>query len=59
MDQHGVTDDVVWNTRKGLPFPLSAGIVASAEVKVESDLGAVEGTDNVDTTYRDKLGYQW
>ena len=63
-DQNGLwnqsnTSDVVWNTWTGLRFPLFAGVVASAEVKVETNLGAVEDTDKVDTTYRAKVGYQW
>ena len=63
-DQNGLwnqsnTSDVIWNTWTGLRFPLFAGIVASGEVKVETNLGAVEGTDKLDTTYRAKLGYQW
>jgi len=53
------TSDLVWNTWTGLRFPLFAGIVASGEVKVETNLGAVEGTDKLDHTYRAKLGYQW
>ncbi len=53
------TSDLIWNTWTGLRFPLFAGIVASGEVKVETNLGAVEGTDKLDTTYRAKLGYQW
>ncbi len=53
------TGDLVWNTWTGLRFPLAMGFVASTEMKVEYNSGAAKGKDDVDTTYRLKLGYQW
>ncbi len=53
------TGDVVWDTWTGLRFPLILGLVASTELKVEYDSGAAPGADDLDTTYRLKLGYQW
>jgi putative salt-induced outer membrane protein YdiY len=53
------TSDVVWDTWTGLRFPLAFGLVASTELKVEYDSGAVDNTDDTDTTYTLKLGYKW
>ncbi|MEN8108366.1 MAG: DUF481 domain-containing protein [Pseudomonadota bacterium] len=51
--------DIVWDTWTGLRFPLVYGLVASTEIQVEYDGGAVEDADDLDTTYKLKLGYQW
>jgi putative salt-induced outer membrane protein YdiY len=53
------TGDLIWDTWTGLRFPLILGLVASTELKVEYDSGAVAGADDLDTTYTLKLGYQW
>ncbi len=53
------TSNVVWDTWTGLRFPLILGLVASTEIKVEYDSGAADDTDDTDTTYSLKLGYQW
>ena len=53
------TNDVVVNTWTGLRFPLIAGFVASTEFKTEYDSGAAKDADELDTTYRFKLGYEW
>lgn len=53
------TSNVVWNTWTGLRFPLVFGLVASTEMQVEYDSGAAEDTDETDTTFSVKLGYQW
>jgi putative salt-induced outer membrane protein YdiY len=53
------TSNVVWNTWTGLRFPLIWRFVASTEMQVEYDGGAAEGTDDTDTTYTLKIGYQW
>ena len=53
------TSNVVWNTWTGLRFPLIWRFVASTEMRVEYDGGAAEGTDDTDTTYTLKIGYQW
>jgi putative salt-induced outer membrane protein YdiY len=53
------SSDVVWNTWTGLRFPLIWRLVASTEMRVEYDSGAAENTDDTDTTYTLKIGYQW
>ncbi|MEA3244064.1 MAG: DUF481 domain-containing protein [Pseudomonadota bacterium] len=53
------TSDLVWDTWTGLRFPLVWRLVASTEMQVEYDSGAVEDKDDVDTTYTLKLGYAW
>jgi putative salt-induced outer membrane protein YdiY len=53
------TSNVVWDTWTGLRFPMVLGLVASTEMKVEYDSGAVEDTEETDTTFSVKLGYQW
>lgn len=53
------TDDVVLDSWTGLRFPLLAGFVASTELRAEYDGGAAEDKDELDTTYRFKLGYEW
>ncbi len=50
---------VVWNTWTGLRFPLLLGFVTSTELQTEYDGGAAQDADELDTTYRLKLGYRW
>ncbi len=53
------TGDVVWDPWTGLRFPLTHGIVATTEFKLEIDTGAAEDASEYDSTYTLKLGYQW
>ena len=53
------TSDVIVNTTFGLAFPLLWGLEAAAEVLYEYDSGAVEGIDDLDETYRFRVGYTW
>ncbi len=53
------TSDVIINTTFGLGFPLLWNIEAAAEVLLEYDSGAVEGVDELDQTYRMRIGYRW
>jgi putative salt-induced outer membrane protein YdiY len=53
------TDDVVMDSWTGLRFPLLAGFVASTELRAEYDSGAAKGKDELDTTFKFKLGYEW
>ncbi len=53
------TSDVVFNSWTGLRFPLIAGFVASTELEAEYDSGVARENDELDTTYRFKLGYEW
>jgi hypothetical protein len=56
---YGDVDSFVANTTVGIGFPLMFGFKAAAEVKYEYDGGAVEGVDDLDQTYKFKLGYAW
>jgi hypothetical protein len=56
---YGDVSSVVVNTTAGIGFPLLFGFKAAAEAVYEYDGGAVEGVDDLDQTYRFKLGYTW
>ena len=51
--------DLIWNTWTGFRFPLIYGFVASTELQTEYDGDTAKDADNLDTTYRLKLGYEW
>jgi hypothetical protein len=53
------TDDVVLNTTFGLSFPLLGNLETSAEILLEYDTGAVEGVEELDQTYKFRIGYTW
>ena len=53
------TSDVIVNSTLGLAFPLFLGFEGAAEVLLEYDSGAVDGVDDLDQTYRFRLGYGW
>ncbi|MEH6634847.1 MAG: DUF481 domain-containing protein [Halioglobus sp.] len=53
------TSAVVVNTTVGIGFPLILGFKLAAEARYEYDGGAVEDVDDLDQTYRLKLGYKW
>ncbi len=64
FDQRGIwnldqTSDVVIDTAVGLSFPLLWRLEAAAEVLWEYDSGAVEGVEELDETYRLRVGYSW
>ncbi|RLQ23421.1 DUF481 domain-containing protein [Seongchinamella sediminis] len=64
FDQRGIwnldqTSDVVIDTAVGLSFPLLWGLEAAAEILWEYDSGAVEGVEEMDETYRLRIGYRW
>ena len=64
FDQNGIwnlkdTSDVIVNSTFGLSYPLLWQIEAAVEVLFEYDSGAVEGVDDLDQTYRFRLGYTW
>lgn len=64
FDQRGIwnldeTSDVVIDTSIGLAFPLLWQLEAAAEVLWEYDSGAVEGVEELDETYRLRIGYSW
>lgn len=53
------TSDMVVDTTLGLSFPLLFSFEAAAEILWEYDSGAVENVDNLDETYRLRIGYKW
>lgn len=64
FDQYGVwnlkdTSDVIVDSTFGLSFPLLWRLEAAAEVLFEYDSGAVEDVDDLDQTYKFRVGYSW
>ena len=64
FDQLGIwnlkdTSDIILNTTFGLSFPLMWDLEAAAEMLFEYDSGAVMGVDDLDQTYKIRLGYTW
>lgn len=64
LDQRGIwnldeNSDVVVNTGLGLSFPLFWRLEAAAEILWEYDSGAVEGVDELDESYKLRIGYTW
>lgn len=53
------TEDVILNTIVGLSYPLLYGFQAAIEAKFEYDSGAVEGVEELDQTYKIRIGYAW
>jgi hypothetical protein len=52
-------DEVILNTTLGFSFPLLGNLEAAAEILLEYDSGAVEGVDELDQTYKIRIGYGW
>jgi Protein of unknown function, DUF481 len=64
FDQRGIwnldsTSDIVIDTALGLSFPLLWSLEAAAEILWEYDSGAVEDVEELDETYRFRIGYTW
>ncbi|MGV6825589.1 MAG: DUF481 domain-containing protein [bacterium] len=55
----GGDNKLVHKSWTGLRFPLVSGLVASAEIKLEYDSEPASDKDELDTTYKFKLGYHW
>jgi putative salt-induced outer membrane protein YdiY len=53
------TSDVIINSTFGLSYPLLWDIEGAAEVVLDYDAGAVEGVDELQQTYRFRIGYRW
>jgi hypothetical protein len=53
------TDDIVLNTTFGLSFPLLGNLEAAAEILLEYDSGAVEDVEELDQTFKFRIGYTW
>lgn len=53
------TSDVVVNTTLGLAFPLLWSLEAAAEILWDYDSGAADGIDELDETYKVRIGYTW
>ena len=47
------------NTRVSLSVPLLCKVEVAAEIKLEFDSGAPEGIEELDQTYKIRLGYRW
>lgn len=64
MDQIGIwnlqeTSDVIVDTTFGVAIPFLWHLEAAAEVELNYDSGAVGDVDELDQTYRLRLGYTW
>ena len=64
IEQSGIwnlkdTADIVLNTTFGMKFPLLGNLEAAAEILLEYDSGAVEGVEELDQTYKLRIGYTW
>ena len=53
------TEDIILNTTFGLAFPLLGSLEAAAEIVLEYDSGAVATVEELDETYRFRIGYTW
>jgi putative salt-induced outer membrane protein YdiY len=52
-------DNLILNTTMGLAFPLFGRIQGATEVVLDYNSGAVAGTEELDQTYRLRIGYSW
>jgi hypothetical protein len=64
LDHRGVLnldepENIVFNTTVGLALPLFYNIEGAAEVTWDVNTGAVAGTEELDETYRLRIGYSW
>lgn len=50
---------LILNTTVGVGFPLLGRIQGSTEIVLDYNSGAVAGTEELDQTYRFRIGYQW
>lgn len=53
------TENLVFQNTLGLSFPLFGGFEGAAEVVWDLNTGAPAGTEELDETYRLRLGYSW
>lgn len=51
--------DLVWDSWTGFRVPTFMGLVTSTEMQLEYDSGAAKDAEELDTTFRLKLGYAW
>lgn len=64
VDHKGVKNlddrnNLILNTTLGLAFPLLGQIEGATEVVLNYNSGAVAGTEDLDQTYRFRVGYSW
>lgn len=64
LDHKGVKNladrnNLILNTTLGLSFPLLGQIQGSTELVLDYNSGAVAGTEELDQTYRIRIGYSW
>ena len=50
---------LILNTTFGVGFPLLGRIQGSTEIVLDYNSGAVAGTEELDQTYRFRIGYTW
>jgi len=53
------TSNVIVDTTVGVAFPLLWNLEGAAEILWEYDSGAVDGVEDLDETYRFRVGYSW
>jgi len=64
IDHSGVKNladrnNLILNTTLGMAFPLLGRIQGATEVVLDYNSGAVSGTEELDQTYRFRIGYSW
>ncbi len=64
IEQSGLWDlkdieDIVLRTTFGLSFPMLGNLEAAVEILLEYDSGAVEDVEQLDQTYKIRIGYTW
>ena len=52
-------DNLILNTTVGIGFPLLGWLQGATEIVLDYNSGAVAGTEQLDQTYRFRLGYSW
>lgn len=53
------TENLVLKNTAGVSFPLFGGFEGAAEISVDLNTGAPAGTEELDQSYRFRLGYRW
>ena len=64
VDHKGVknlaeNENLILNTTFGMAFPLLGRLQGATEIVLDYNSGAVAGTEELDQTYRIRLGYAW
>jgi putative salt-induced outer membrane protein YdiY len=64
LDHNGILNlddatDLIMNTSLGMAFPLMFNVEAAAELLLQYDSGVPPGVEEMDQTYRFRIGYLW